>query len=219
MLRPIHILLLEDYDLISLGVKITLENAYKNMLRFKSVTDADAALDYLQKHKVDVLLLDLILKSEQPTLLHSGDELLRTIHHWIEKPKTIVLSKIDSLDILNYCIEQLEADAYILKSKTSLEELVPAIETVLEHENYFSFSVRKLLKYQFGLLDIDTTDITILKALSNGLVQRKIVILLEQKALPMTLSAVEKRIKKLKIRFDAETTSHLVATAIRKGII
>jgi len=217
--EPLHIVLLEDYDLISLSVKMTLESAYGTRLTFKALSNADSALDYIQEHRVDAVLIDLILKSEHETTLQSGDELLRVISQWTEKPKTIVLSKMDSLDVLNYCIEQLEADGYVLKSKTSLEELVPAINAVMEGEHYFSFPVRKLLKYQFGLLDLDTADISILKALSHGVGQKHIVMTLEDKGIVMTLSAVEKRIKKLKIRFDARNTPHLVAHAIRKGII
>lgn len=217
--KKIHILLLEDHALISLGVEVMLRETYKESLTFKVVTDADTALDYLQRYTVDILLLDLILKSEYPTKLKSGDELLREIYLWKRKPKTIILSKTDSLDVLNYCIEQLEADAYILKSKTSVDEIIPAIDAVLENENYYSYSIRKLLKYQFGLLEMDTTDRIILKELSNGLHQKEIVLVLEKKEINISVSAVEKRIRKLKIKFEANTTSHLVGIAIRKGII
>lgn len=219
MLKKIHILLLEDHALISLGVEVMLKETYKDSLVFKVVTDADKALDYLRKHTVDILLLDLILKSEHSTKLKSGDELLREIYLWECKPKTIILSKIDSLDVLNYCIEQLEADAYILKSKTSVDEIIPAIDAVLGNEYYYSYSIKKLLKYQFGLLEMDTTDRIILKELSSGLHQKEIVLILEKKEIQISVSAVEKRIRKLKLKFEANTTSHLVAISIRKGII
>jgi DNA-binding NarL/FixJ family response regulator len=146
MHKKLHILLLEDHSFISLGVEVILRENYKELLLFKVVTDADAALEYLQTHSVDVVLLDLILKSEHHTKLKSGDELLREIYNWNDKPKTIILSKIDSLDVLNYCIEQLEADAYILKSKTSAEEIIPAIDAVLENEYYYSYKIRKLFR-------------------------------------------------------------------------
>jgi DNA-binding NarL/FixJ family response regulator len=219
MHKKIHILLLEDHGFISLGVQIILEQTFKEALIFKTVTDADAALEYLQRYPVDILLLDLILKSEYKTRLDSGDELLREIYLWEDKPKTIVLSKIDSLDMLNYCIEQLEADAYIFKSKTSVDEIIPAINAVLDNEYYYSYRIKKLLKYQFGLLEMDTTDRIILKELSNGLYQKEIVSILEEKEMSISVSAVEKRIRKLKLKFEANTTSHLVAIAIRKGII
>ena len=219
MRKQIHILLLEDHAFISLGVQVILEQTYKEILTFKIVTDADAALEYLKKHSVDVLLLDLVLKTDHPTRLDSGDELLREIYFWEHRPKTIVLSKIDSLDMLNYCIEQLEADAYIFKSKTSVDEIIPAIDTVLDNEYYYSDRIRKLLKYQFGLLELDTTDRIILKELSNGLHQKEIVAILEEKEISISVSAVEKRIRKLKLKFEANTTSHLIAIAIRKGII
>ena len=219
MHKQIHILLLEDHSLISLGVQAVLEQTYADSLKFKLVTDADMALDYLKVNSVDVLILDLVLKTDHPTRLDSGDELLREIYLWEDKPKTIVLSKIDSLDMLNYCIEQLEADAYIFKSKTSVDEIIPAIDKVLDDEYYYSDRIRKLLTYQFGLLELDTSDRIILKGLSKGLHQKEIVLVLEEKEIYISGSAVEKRIRKLKLKFDANTTSHLVAIAIRKGII
>lgn len=217
--KKIHILLLEDHSFITVGVEFILKEEYKESLLFKVVTDADTALEYLRSQPVDIILLDLILKSEYHTKLKSGDELLREIYLWENKPKTIVLSKIDSLDLLNYCIEQLEADAYILKSKTSVDEIIPAINAVLENEYYYSYEIRKLLKYQFGLMEMDTTDRIILKELSNGLHQKEIVFVLEKKEINISVSAVEKRIRKLKLKFEANTTSHLVSIAIRKGII
>tara|TARA_R110002051_G_scaffold174602_2_gene244812 strand:- start:1375 stop:2034 length:660 start_codon:yes stop_codon:yes gene_type:complete len=219
MSKKLYILLLEDHALISLGIEVMLKQTYKELLLFKVVTDADAALEYLKLYPVDIILLDLILKSEYPTRLKSGDELLREIYLWQDKPKTIILSKIDSLDVLNYCIDQLEADAYILKSRTSVNEIIPAIDAVLENENYYSYSIRKLLKYKFGLLEMDTTDRIILKDLSNGLHQKGIVSSLAEREINISVSAVEKRIRKLKLKFEATTTSHLVSIAIRKGII
>jgi DNA-binding CsgD family transcriptional regulator len=68
-------------------------------------------------------------------------------------------------------------------------------------------------------LEMDTTDLIILKELSNGLYQKEIVSILEEKGMSISVSAVEKRIRKLKLKFEANTTSHLVAIAIRKGII
>lgn len=217
--KKLHVLLVEDHDLISLGVQVKLEKEYQKSLVFTLKTNADEALDYLQKNTVDILLLDLVLKSEYPMQLKSGDELLRKLHGWENKPKVIILSKIDSLDMLNYCIEYLEADGYIFKSKSSLNEIVIAIDTVLIGENYYSNQIKKILKYQFGLLDIDTSDRVILKELSNGGRQKGIMKILSEKDIQMSVSAIEKRIRKLKIRFDALTTAHLVSIAIRKGII
>lgn len=215
----IHILLVEDHDLISLSVQMILKETYKELLNFKIVTNADAALDYLKNNSVDILLLDLILNSKNTRILKSGDELLREIYPWHHKPKTIILSKIDSLDVLNYTIEQLGADAYIFKSKSSLQEIIPAIKTVLENKHYYSPKIKKILNYQFGLLDLDTTDRILLKELGNGLSQKQIVTSLENRKIYISLSAVEKRVRKLKIKFDAHTTAHLIAIAIRKGII
>ena len=165
-------------------------------------------------------MLDIILKNEpENSKLKGGDDLLREFKKSSSKAKIIVMSKIESLDMLDYIINVLNADGYILKSRTSLQEIIPAIKTVLSSENYYSKSVTKILQYQENLLDIDIKDRFILKLLSQGLRQQEIEIASPKKGIKMTVSAIEKRIKKLKLRFGAETTAQLTAIAVKKGII
>lgn len=196
-----------------------MRSSLHNMAFFKTVTNADEALHYLKHNKVDVVLLDLIITSEESRTLQSGDELLRELYQWEDKPKVIILSKIDSLDMLDYCIEQLEADGYILKSGTSLSEIIPAINAVIEDEHYFSTRIKKLLKYKFGLLELGIVDRIILRELGKGNNQIDISKTLIENGFELSRSAVEKRVRKLRIRFEAKNIPHLIANAMKNGII
>jgi len=55
-----------------------------------------------------------------------------TIHCHQQSPKVIVYSKSDSLEVLDYLVEHLQVDGFILKSRGSLEEIIPAVEQVLD---------------------------------------------------------------------------------------
>lgn len=218
--KLIKILLVEDHDSVSMGVQYSLQKQKEIQCEITIATTADMALGFTKREEYDVILLDLLLKNEPyNSKLSGGDDLLRELNKKENRPKVVVQSKIDSLEMLDYVIGVLNADGYILKSRTSLREIVLAIKTVLEGESFYSDSIKKILKYNESLLDIDFEDRMILKCLSLGLKQIEIEHEFRKKDISMTVSAIEKRIKKLKIRFDAGTTAQLTAMATKEGII
>ena len=215
----LDILLVEDHDLVSSGVQQTLRQAENYSFSVSLATDADIAFTLLQKQRFDIVLLDIVLKNNLPEpKFIGGDGLFREILKMTCRPKVIVLSKIDSLDMLDYIINILGADGYILKSRSSLEEIIPAIESIIDEQNFYSKSIERILRYNESHLEIDFTDRAILNGLSNGLTQKGIVIFLKKKDITMTVSAIEKRICRLKLRIYSKTTAQLIATAIKEGI-
>lgn len=219
-MNTLKVLIVEDHDVVSFGVIQTLKSTNKFKIEEKVAVDADQAYKCLQKEYFDIVLLDLILKpSKAQPNLKGGDELLREINKMNNSPKVIVLSKIDSLDMLDYIINTLGTDAYILKSRRSCDEIIPAIETVMNNETFYSPSVEKILRYNESLFEIDFRDRIILKALSEGSKQREIVSILNAKDIIMTVSAIEKRIRRLKARFNSNTIAQLIAIAVKEGII
>ena len=212
-------MIVEDHDCVSKSIVETLKEQSGFIPETFIATDADHALKLIKEKSPEIVFLDLILKPTIEGVLTDGDDLLREMNKLFHRPKVIVMSKIDRLDMLDYVINQLGADSYILKSRTSLNEIIPAVEKVMQGENYFSPSIVKILKHQENLLEMDTIDIFIIKKLSRGLTQSEIEIALMENDIYLTVSAIEKRIRKLKIRFDAKTTIHLIALAFQNGII
>lgn len=219
MQRTLKILLVEDYDSVGIGVKDTLLKSELNC-QVVLCDNADDAYGLIKKQSFDIVLLDLILKSKrQEAILMDGDDLLKQLRKQDNCPKIIVHSKIDQLSMLDYVINALDADGYILKSRTSLSEFVPAIKTVMVNRKYLSPSVDISLTRNHLLLDVDYIDRMLLVGLSRGLRQNELAPYMDGKEISITLSAIEKRIKKLKERFNAETTIQMVAQAIKEGII
>ncbi|MCY1660122.1 response regulator [Chryseobacterium sp. SL1] len=217
--KQLSFLIVEDHDCVSKSIVETLKEQPDFIPEIRVATDADHALKLIKEKPPEIVFLDLVLKPAIKGVLTDGDDLLRELNKLFYRPKVIVMSKIDRLDMLDYVINQLNADSYILKSRNSLDEIIPAVEKVMEGENYFSPSVTKILKHQENLLEMDTTDIFILKKLSRGLIQSEIEAALLENDIYLTVSAIEKRIRKLKMRFDAKTTIHLIALACQNGII
>lgn len=218
--QKIQLLLVEDHDSVSLGVVFSLQQNNQYQFEIKTVSTADNAYDLIKKNSFDIILLDLILKDYSPVCkLKSGEDLLRELNKNSSRPSVVVMSKIDRLEMLDYVINVLNADAYILKSRTSLTEIIPAINAVTQGENFYSNSIKNLLRFNENILEIDFTDRLILKSLSMGYKQSEIVGVLKGRDIFITVSAIEKRIKKLKIRFDAHNTNQLIAIAVKEGIL
>lgn len=68
-------------------------------------------------------------------------------------------------------------------------------------------------------LEIDFTDRLILKAFSQGVKQMELIQYLTRHNKQLSLSGLEKRIHRLKLKFDAATLVELVTLALRKGLI
>lgn len=216
----ISVLVIEDHDCVSKSIIDTLQENKDFIFNIDMAGHADEALSKIRKSPPDLVFLDLVLKNTQASpALSGGDELLRELNKLQNRPKVIVLSKVDSLDMLDYIINILNADGYILKSRISLEEIVQAVKLVLENENYFSPQVKKILRHNENLLEVDFVDVFIIKKLSQGFIQPEIETALLDRNVQLTVSAIEKRIRRLKIRFDAKTTTHLIALALQNGII
>lgn len=217
-MKTIGILHVEDHDLISEGVReILLRSDLK--CKITVCNNADDALKTLHGSPIDVVLLDLILESKRSAILGNGDELLKEIKRRKLNTKVIVVSMISTIETLNHVVNNLDADGYILKSKTSSLELVPAIVTVMSGKKYLSEAVKKRMEAYDKLIDIDIIDREILLSLANGYLQYELPAILRKKGTPLKMRAIEARIGKLKDHFGVKTPTQLISIAIKKGII
>lgn len=218
--RPkIKLLIVEDYDAVRLGVMHFLREAHHATFELFHVNNVNDAIQLTTTHNIEVVLLDFYLKDSKESQTGDGDEFLRFFAEKEDKPKTIVYSKADSLEVLDYLLFSLGADGYILKSTDSLAEIVPAINAVLEGKEYFSKNIRKKLVYYQAHYDLDYIDRILLRGFSSGMKQKDMIEHLRSNGRELTLSAIEKRIKQLKLRFDANTLIELMSIVIRQGLI
>ena len=66
------------------------------------------------------------------------------------------------------------------------------------------------------MTDIDRV---ILQAFAKGIMQKDMSNYLEENGKPLTLSAIEKRTKRLKLHYNAKTLTELMSIVVRQGLI
>ena len=210
-----NVIIAEDQNTINKGVERTLiELNIKNIVTTQYCDDAllkiKAALQ--TDNPFHLLITDLSFKADhRERELTSGEELIdaaKRIHleHRIGKIKNL----IDNYNI----------DAYVEKGREESIELKKAIHYVAENKMYCSHGIELLLRNVDDISQTDQYDELLLQLLAKGLKREQIADYFNKKDFPArSLSSIEKRINKLKVLFDANTSEQLVAIAIDRGLI
>lgn len=137
-----HILIVEDDDEIN---KLLSDFLTKNGYSVTSRYDGLHVLDCLKEHKVDLILLDLMLP------YRSGDLLLADIRKQYTVPVIVISAREttqNKIDLL-----RLGADDYITKP-FDMEEMLARIESSLHRVQYQAAPCSRL-EYQNLILDVD----------------------------------------------------------------
>lgn len=137
-----HILIVEDDDEIN---KLLSDFLTKNGYSVTSRYDGLHVLDCLKEHKVDLILLDLMLP------YRSGDLLLADIRKQYTVPVIVISAREttqNKIDLL-----RLGADDYITKP-FDMEEMLARIESSLRRVQYQAAPCSRL-EYQNLILDVD----------------------------------------------------------------
>lgn len=214
------ILIAEDIDAISQAMVESLQSlSIKQVDSVKYCDDAYLKIKkaILDKQPYDLLITDLSFKSDHRiSKLKSGEELIEAVSKVTTNIKTIVFSIEDKSFLIQKLQTQYKIDAYVLKGRNSLENLKKTVTAIFNQEK----SAILTDELRVGIIEIESYDITILNALSNGLSISEISDLLKTKKInPSSTSSIEKRINKLKIHFKAINNVHLIANTKDLGII
>ncbi len=202
------ILVAEDFDSINMAVIQLLESLNINEIHHAKYCD-----DVFQKFKkaqfdnapFDLLISDLSFKSDFRTVkLKSGEELIEAIRKEQPNIKIIVYSIEEKPFRIKSLFENLEINAFVQKGRQSLEQLKIAIHSIESNNKpYISPELNYILQDN-TIHEIDDYDIKLINLLSSGFSQEDIESQFkEQKVIPNSKSAIEKRINKLKIYFKA----------------
>lgn len=217
------VLIVEDIDSISLGIqKIVQEFENTEILHAKYCDEAllkfkKATLD---NAPFDLIISDLSFKSDHKScVIGNGEEFISEIRKLNTQVPIIVYSIEDKSFLIKNLFENLHIQAYVLKGRNSTKELSKAIEKALQNERFISEDLSQLLNNKSSE-EIDDYDILLLKHLANGFSQSEISnLFLNDNISPSSVSAIEKKVNKLKIQFQAKNAIQLVALAKDIGII
>lgn len=218
------ILIAEDLDSINLSIIQTMEQIEIPEVHHSKY--CDEALIKLKKAlqenaPFDLLISDLSFKADhRDETLKSGQELIEAIKKIQPSIKIIVFSVEDKSYKIKSLFENSGINAYILKGRNSIPELKKAMEHIYNHDDLFlSAELRHILQKKLQM-EIESYDIKLLAMLCKGLPQEDIAQEFKNSGItPSSISAIEKRISKLKIYFKANNNIHLIAIAKDLGVV
>jgi DNA-binding NarL/FixJ family response regulator len=217
------VLISEDMEDINKGVYTSLcELGITDIHQAQYCDDAYLKIKkaILDESPFQLLITDLSFKADyREQRFPSGESLIKILKNEYPSLKIIVYSVEDRLQKVRTLMTDHHVDAYVCKSRRGLTELSKAIVNVLEDKVYLSPEVSQAFNTNYDL-EIDDYDIMLLKHLSNGLSQEDISAHFKTGNIsPSSLSAIEKRLNKLRIEFKANNAIHLVANVKDLGLI
>lgn len=169
--------------------------------------NAESCLAFLEKNKPDIILMDINLPDK------SGIELCAEVKKRYPEIFVIGLSTFNQQSFVRKMIDS-GASGYVLKNATQ-EELLNAIETVLDGEIYYSDDVAELVK-QSPAPEIVVTrrEKEVLVLISEGLTNAEIA-----EKLFISVTTVDSHRKNLLTKFNTPNVAALITQAIRMQLI
>ena len=211
------ILIAEDFDSINIAIAKAFEELPAAEVVY--VKYCDEGLLKIRKaltdgKPFDLLISDLsFLSDHRSEKLSSGEALISAVRELQPDLKVIAYSIEDKSYRIRSLFEKQHISGYVFKGRNSIPELQQAVRDVYADKEFISPELNRKLKDQ-SLNEIDDYDIGLLKLLSTGAKQDEIAQKLKEAGItPNSTSAIEKKINKLKIYFDASNTTHLVSLA------
>ena len=122
-----RVILADIHQNMLAGVRTVLEDMFKKVFM---VADEASLLEVAEKIKPDLIIADLSL----PVTMDIN--IARRLHKNFPEIKLIILSIHDESSAINECMEA-GAKGFVLK-RTAVNDLIPAIEAVLQDDSYVS---------------------------------------------------------------------------------
>lgn len=217
------ILIAEDHESSNFSVQKVLEDL--KISNVNHVYYCDDALEQLKKSLAkespyQVLITDLSFEEDhRKQLIKDGRELIKCCRDLYPELKVIVFSGEHRIGVIDLLFKEFGINAYVKKARSDSKELKKAIETVYNGDSYISHDL-KLPTKSANTIEFSNYDITLLRLLSDGILQKNIPKKLqEQNIYPNSLSSVEKRINAMKLALAVKNTEELIASSKNIGII
>jgi two-component system response regulator NreC len=164
----IKVVIADDHPLIADGIKTNIDN-HKDFKVISVVNNGKEALDFVQNHQVDILLLDI----DMPIM--SGIDCASALIAEGHSVKIVMLSMHQDSYTIKKMID-LGVQSYLLKTVAS-KELCFALQKVYEGENYFNADVTKAILDNKPSQNFTTT--TTVSPLVNELTKREKEIIIQ----------------------------------------
>jgi DNA-binding NarL/FixJ family response regulator len=221
-MKAINLLIVDDHPVVRDGLKMMLEsNKEKFDFKVNEASNAEEAISSITHNDYDVVIMDYKLPGK------TGDVITKEVLEIKSKLKIIGLSNYDE-EI--YASEMLNAGArgYVLKNIDS-EELIRAIEKVLEGELYYSAEIANRMismklkasreeqigREKEGLKNqLSHREVEIIKFIVNEHTNEEI-----SKILELSKRTVDNHRQNILTKLNLRNTAGLVRFAVENGIL
>lgn len=205
-MQHIHILMVDDHPIIIEGYENTLMATKKEdqILQIETANDCDTANELLQRSSkekpYDICFFDISLPSSSDGTLTSGEDLAKLTRDIMPNAKVVILTMFNESYRVHNIIKEINPDGFLIKSDMTSSELAEAFQHILTSPPYYSTTVSNYLKKSVATdLYVDDINRKILHLLSQGI--RTITL---REHINLSMSAIEKRKKQLKLLFSVD---------------
>ncbi|MEN8185518.1 MAG: response regulator [Bacteroidota bacterium] len=224
-MKTYSVLIIDDCPIISEAYKNSFSRVSSNNkeieFNIKIAKNSDSAIEKIKYHSkkkdLDFALIDISIPPSKDHKILSGEDLAFMIRQLIPNIKIIISTNFDDNFLIYNILENIDPDGFLIKHDLRYEDLVSAINSVIEDPPFYSKSVLKLMRKRISHRHcLDKIDRLLLYELSNGAKMKDL-----PKLLPLSIGGIEKRKRRLKNIFDIKKRNdrELIHIAKEKGFI
>ena len=203
--QSIHILTVDDHDLVRKGIAAILSTEPDIRLVAEANTGADAVRLH-REHVPDVTLMDLRLPDQ------NGIETTREIRRHFPDARILVLTSYDGDQDIYRALEA-GVRGYLLKEMVHAE-IIRAIRTVHAGKRFIPLEVSQHLNGFFPEVALTPREVEVLSLVARGFGNKEIADVLG--TAPGTVKA---HVQSILGKLGAKDRTHAVTIALRRGII
>lgn len=203
----IKILMTDDHPMIIEGYQNTLLATKKEHqeLNIDIATNCDEAIKSIKKSievesPYDVYFFDISIPASSDGVYASGIDLAEYVRLHTPKSKVVLLTMFDEPYRIHSIIKNLNPDGFLIKSDLTASELASAFLAIQNNPPFYSGTVNNVIRKTISsAIELDEINYKILHLLSLGVKTKNI-----REHIDLSLSAIEKRKKHLKVIFSVE---------------
>ncbi|WP_191858714.1 response regulator [Hanstruepera ponticola] len=224
MEKIIRILMTDDHPIIIEGYQNTLLATKKDnqKLLIDIANNCDESVKFMNRaveteKPYDVLFMDISLPPSTDGKFNSGEDLAKYARKVMPEAKIVMLTMFNENYRVHNLIKNIDPEGFLIKSDLTSSELASAFQAVLNNPPFYSGTVNSIVRKSItNDIDLDDIDRKILYLLSQGIRTKNLV-----DHIDISLSAIEKRKKQLKLLFDVQDGNDetLLDEARLKGFI
>jgi two-component system NarL family response regulator len=205
MSQAIQVLIADDHAIFRQGLA-TIISRDSDMKVIAQAENGQQAIDLFREHQPDVTLMDL----RMPEV--NGVEAIGAIHAEFKSARIIVLTTYDSDEDI-YRGLQAGAKGYLLK-ETEPDELLNAIRTVYQGQQYIPPDVGAKLVQRLRNPELSERELAVLRAMAQGMSNADIAA-----ALNISEGTVKSHVNRILNKLDVSDRTQAVIVAVKRGIV